>query len=196
MVPVVVGVVVAGVVGVVPVVVGVVVAGVVTVLGGGGQDSRPMNFAPSGSCSEVNGTPWATCRFSTRPLSNWTGTEHWTAEAAGKAASPITVANGPTAVTATLSFRLVITLACFSRHVRRAPKSPPFLAGTQHATEWSRPLQRPTTAGSASVYPRRCLRAPHDTPAPRGCDRDDRGPTDRDDRGPTIAGPAPLQCAQ
>ncbi|MGZ4307549.1 MAG: hypothetical protein ACXVEW_13030 [Solirubrobacteraceae bacterium] len=88
------------VVGVLVVGTGVGTLGVVT----GGGHTLEINVAPGGSGAP--GGSWST----TWPVAVWTVTVQLAADATGIAASPITVANEATAVTAILSFRLPNTL--------------------------------------------------------------------------------------
>ena len=80
---------------------GVVTLGVVT---GGGQ-TLEISVSPTGSAA-----PGGSCSCTTCPVIVFTVTVQSAASATGIAASPITVPNETTAVTAILSFRLLNTL--------------------------------------------------------------------------------------
>jgi len=98
------------VVGVLVVGTGVGTLGVVT---GGGQ-TLEISVAPGGSAAPGGSESCTTC-----PVAVLTVTVQLAADATGIAASPMTVPNEATAVTAILSFRLLNTLG-FSRHLQRA----------------------------------------------------------------------------
>jgi hypothetical protein len=96
----------------VPVVVGVVLGvlvvgtgvGTLGVVTGGGH-TLEISVAPAGSAA-----PGGSCICTTCPVTVFTVTVQSAADATGIAASPITVPNEATAVTAILSFRLLNTL--------------------------------------------------------------------------------------